>query len=175
MTGPVRLPLSADLVDPASARVAIVLSRTNDFITEKLCEGAVGELRSRFVGDVVVVEVAGAFELVAAARRVLDDGFHGVVAIGVVIRGNTPHFEYISSAVTDGLTLIASEGRAVTFGVLTVDTIEQAAERAGGALGNKGAEAALALLQMLSAFERLPGKPVPGRPAGDSTARRHAP
>ncbi|MEK8023913.1 MAG: 6,7-dimethyl-8-ribityllumazine synthase [Candidatus Hydrogenedentota bacterium] len=161
-----RLPLSTHFADPDALRIAIVLSRTNDFLTEKLCEGALSELRAFGVTGTVVMEVAGAFEIVAASAHAFACGYDGVVAIGVVIRGQTPHFEYISGAVTDGLTRLASEGKAVTFGILTVDNVQQASDRSGGPLGNKGAEAAAALLQLLSAFEKLPrqGRNMQGKP-----------
>lgn len=131
-------------------RIAIVVSETNDFITDRLLDGALNEFP-----DAVVVEVAGAFELIAATRKAFDAGFEGVVALGVIIRGETPHFEYIANAVTHGLSLIAAEGRAVSFGVLTVDTVAQASDRAGGSLGNKGVEAARALASLLAAFRNL--------------------
>ncbi len=148
-----RLSLSTELSRPP--RVAVIVSRTNEFVTERLLEGAISELRSAGCADVTVVDVAGSFELVAAAAAAFDLGAEGVVTLGAVIRGETPHFEYICTAVANGLAALCSEGRPVTFGVLTTDDTAQAAARAGGALGNKGAEAARALLQILSATERM--------------------
>lgn len=142
-------------VFPVAPRIAVVVSRTNDFITARLRDGAVARLRAAGIDDPVVVEVAGAYELVTATRVALDSGCAGVVAIGAIVRGDTPHFDYIAQGVTSGLTQLAAAGHAVSFGVLTVDTVEQAAARSGGALGNKGAEAAEALLQLVVAMARL--------------------
>ncbi len=150
-------PLSTDwrAVFAASPRVAVVVSRTNEFITSRMAEGAVGALRSAGIDDPTVVDVAGAYELVTAARAAFDGGHAGVVAIGAIVRGETPHFDYIAQGVTFGLTQLAAAGHAITFGVLTVDTVEQGVARAGGALGNKGAEAAEALVQLMVAAARL--------------------
>jgi len=145
-----RFLLSSELT--YSPRIAIVLSKTNDFVTEKLLEGALTVLGE---ADVTIIEVPGAFEIVPAAAAACDFDFHGVLALGAVIRGDTPHFEYLSTAVANGLTSLAAQSNAITFGILTVDTVAQAVERAGGAMGNKGEEAARALLQLLSAVERL--------------------
>lgn len=147
-----------ELSPSSGGRIAIVVSRTNDFVTEKLLDGALGELGG--ADEIVIIDVAGAFEVISATRKAFDAGYHGVIAIGAVIRGDTPHFEYISNAVTNGLAAISAEGHAIAFGILTVDSATQAAERAGGALGNKGQEAALALLQLLSAAQRLATEPV---------------
>lgn len=135
--------------------IVIVVSRTNEFVTERLLEGALAELRSHGIERITVLDVAGAFELVPAAAGAFACGAEGVVALGAVIRGQTPHFEFVAGAATDGLTALASAGHPVTFGVLTAENVAQAMERAGGALGNKGGEAVLALLQLLSGLRRL--------------------
>lgn len=136
-------------------RVAVVVSRTNAFLTGRMAEGAIAMLRAHGIEDPTVVEVAGAYELVTAARAALDGGHDGVVAIGAIVRGETPHFDYIAQGVTFGLTQLAAAGYAISFGVLTVETAEQGAARAGGALGNKGSEAAEALVQLLVSAARL--------------------
>jgi 6,7-dimethyl-8-ribityllumazine synthase len=152
-----RIALSTEwqLENPAGPGIVIVVSRTNEFVTERLLEGALAELRSHGIDRATVLDVAGAFELVPAAAGAFAAGAEGVVALGAVIRGQTPHFEFVAGAATDGLTALASAGRPVTFGVLTAENVAQAMERAGGALGNKGGEAVLALLQLLSGLRRL--------------------
>ncbi len=139
-------------------RVAVVVSRYNATITERLLDGALAAFGRRFPGDVpppVVVEAPGAFELVVLARRLAGD-FCGVVALGCVIRGETEHDRHIASAVANGLASVSIEtGVPVTFGVLTVETVEQAMERAGGRKGNKGADAMDALLDVLDVMQRL--------------------
>jgi len=134
-------------------RVAVVVSKTNEFVTAKLLEGALSELHD--IGEVTVIEVAGAFEITAASAIAFERGFDGVVALGAVIRGDTPHFDYICQAVTIGLTELSAKGKIIAFGILTANNVGQAIERAGGAMGNKGAEAAKALLQLISAKQRL--------------------
>jgi 6,7-dimethyl-8-ribityllumazine synthase len=152
-----RIALAADWSpeDSGGPGIVIVVSRTNEFVTERLLEGALAELRSHGIAHVTVLDVAGAFELVPAAAGAFAAGAEGVVALGAVIRGQTPHFEFVAGAATDGLTALAAAGRPVAFGVLTAENVAQAMERAGGALGNKGAEAVLALLQLLSGLRRL--------------------
>ena len=132
-------------------RFAIVSSRFNELITERLVRGAQACLREHGVaaGDVVVHHVPGAWELPLAAQWLARQGFDGVIAIGCVIRGDTPHFEYVAGAAAEGLARVSlDESVPVAFGVLTVETEEQAMARAGGREGNKGWEAALAVLEM---------------------------
>ncbi|MBL4888505.1 MAG: 6,7-dimethyl-8-ribityllumazine synthase [Candidatus Lindowbacteria bacterium] len=136
-------------------KIGIAVSMTNKFVTEKLLEGAIAELKSHGLNEITVLEVAGSFELLGGTKALLNMGHKGVLALGAVIKGETPHFDYISQGVTNGLAAISAGGNAVGFGVLTSDTVNQAMERAGGAQGNKGAEAALALVQLLSGFSRL--------------------
>ncbi|MCL4742179.1 MAG: 6,7-dimethyl-8-ribityllumazine synthase [Phycisphaerales bacterium] len=139
-------------------RIAVVVSRYNATVTDRLLGGALAAYERRFPEDAappVVVEAPGAFELVALARRLADE-FCGVVALGCIIRGETEHDRHIASAVANGLAAIAVEtGVPVTFGVLTVETTEQALERAGGAKGNKGEDAMDAILDVLAAMQQL--------------------
>ncbi|TVR01492.1 MAG: 6,7-dimethyl-8-ribityllumazine synthase [Deltaproteobacteria bacterium] len=140
-------------------RFAIVLSRWNAFITERLLEGALDAIR-RTGGDVdstLVVRVPGAYELPMIAERLAArSDVDAVVALGVLIRGATPHFDYIAAEATKGLASAAmASGKPVAFGVLTTDTIEQAIERAGTKAGNKGHEAALAAIEMADLYRQL--------------------
>ena len=140
-------------------KVAIVAARFNNLIVDRLVEGAVDQLVRHGVGadDITLVRVPGAFELPLAARRIATSGKHaGIVAVGAVIRGATPHFDYVAGQCAAGIAAVMNElGIPVGFGVLTVDTIEQALERAGTKAGNKGADAALTVLEMMDLLERL--------------------
>ena len=140
-------------------KVAIVAARFNNLIVDRLVEGAVDQLVRHGVGadDITLVRVPGAFELPLAARRIAKSGKHaGIVAVGAVIRGATPHFDYVAGQCAAGIAAVMNElGIPVGFGVLTVDTIEQALERAGTKAGNKGADAALTVLEMMDLLERL--------------------
>lgn len=142
-------------------RFAIVVTRWNSFITEELLSGAVDALRRHGVddGDIDVVRVAGAFELGPAARALLEAGgdrYDGLIALGAVIRGGTPHFDYIASEVTKAVAALAQETQlAISFGVLTTDSIEQAIERAGTKAGNKGAEAAMACVEQVNVLRAI--------------------
>ena len=136
----------------AGRRFCLVASRFNQAVTDRLVEGARDCLVAHGTSpvDIEVIRVPGAFELPLAVTWVLDrGGFDGVAALGCVIRGETPHFEYVSLAATVGLEAVArASGTPVSFGVLTTDDADQARARAGGEKGNKGEEAALALLEM---------------------------
>jgi 6,7-dimethyl-8-ribityllumazine synthase len=138
--------------DAAGLRVAIVVSRFNHLITVRLLEGCVAELvaRGAATDDLHVAWVPGAFEIPHAARTLAASGrYDAIVTLGVVIRGGTPHFDYVCRAVTDGVReIIRDTGVPVGFGVLTTDDVAQALARAGGEHGNKGAEAALAVIEM---------------------------
>jgi 6,7-dimethyl-8-ribityllumazine synthase len=140
-------------------KVALVVSRFNSAITDKLLQGALAALAAHGVSDsdTDVVQVPGAFELPAAARRVAALGRHdAIVALGAVIRGETAHFDYVAGEAARGLAQLAMEGPcAVTFGVLTTDTEEQAEERAGGAHGNKGADAVVAAIQLATLYREI--------------------
>lgn len=156
----------------AGRRFAVVGSRFNAEITEQLVEGAVSCLVRHGVAleDVDVVRVPGAWELPAAVERLLaSDRYDGIVAVGAVIRGETPHFEYIAGEAARGLAALQREFNVpIGFGVLTTDTDAQAAARAGGAHGNKGWDAALAALEMADLFERLDTAHDDASPDGES-------
>ncbi len=142
-----------------TGRYAIVAGRFNAFITERLVAGARDTFVRHGIGedDIDLVWVPGAFEIPFAVRRVVDSGrYQAAVALGAVIRGATPHFDYVAGACVDGLARINAEGRIpVVLGVLTTDTVEQAVERAGTKSGNKGAEAALTAMEMASLASSL--------------------
>jgi 6,7-dimethyl-8-ribityllumazine synthase len=143
----------------AGRRFAIVASRFNQEIVEKLLDGALETLVEKGVllDDIDIVWVPGAWELPIAARRLLgSDRYSGLVAVGAVIRGDTPHFEYVCTECARGLAQAAAEFDVpVGFGVLTTDNDAQAEARAGGDMGNKGHEAAMAALEMADLFDRL--------------------
>ncbi len=140
-------------------RFALVVARFNDLITERLLAGAVDALTRHGVApeDVQVVRVPGAWELPAAAARVVERGnVDGVVALGCVIRGATPHFDYVAGEAAAGLGILSRKATIpVIFGVLTTDTLEQALERAGSKGGNKGWEAAVSAVEMANLFREL--------------------
>lgn len=148
----------APLVNPAG-RFALCVSRFNGFITEELLRGATDALLRHGVVDdnIDVYRVPGTFELPSLLKRVVaTNGYAGVVALGAVIRGGTPHFEHVSAQVSRGVAEVALNAPcAVTFGVLTCDTVEQAIDRAGVKAGNKGAEAVVACIEMVNLFARL--------------------
>ncbi len=149
--------------DGRNLRVAVVASRFNDTISRALAEGAIDCLRRHGVAeeDLSLTWVPGAFELPAAARRWAETGeVDAVVCVGAVIKGETPHFDFVAGGAAQGIASAAQEtGVPVTFGLLTTNTIEEAAARAGGKLGNKGFEAALAALEMANLFQQLPKPP----------------
>lgn len=144
------------------ARYGLVVSRFNDLITSRLLDGALDTLRRHGV-DVeqraTVVWVPGAVEIAVMASRMARSGnYDAIIALGCVIRGGTPHFDYVAGEVSKGTAQVAmSTGVPVAFGVLTVDTIDQAVERAGTKMGNKGAEAALSALEMTSLIKSMEG------------------
>jgi 6,7-dimethyl-8-ribityllumazine synthase len=140
-------------------RFGIVVSRFNSLITERLVEGAVDCLKRHGVeaGDVELVRVPGAWEIPVTAKVMAGKGtYDGVICLGAVIRGGTPHFDYVAAEVSKGVAAVSMEtGIPVTFGVLTTDSIEQAVERAGTKAGNKGWEAAESALEMVNLFREL--------------------
>lgn len=142
-----------------NARIGIVTSRWNSFITERLKEGAVENLMAHGIPgkDITVVYCPGAYEIPLTAKLLLESGnYDGIICLGAVIRGSTPHFDYVAGAVNNGVAKLNLDfGKPVIFGVLTTDTIEQAVERAGTKAGNKGEEAALALIEMISVINQL--------------------
>lgn len=143
---------------PGKVKIGIVVSRWNSMITEKMLEGALKALKGNGIveEDITVVRCPGSYEIPLAVQKVIENReVAGVIALGVVIRGGTPHFEYVCDAVNRGITdLILKHNKPVAFGVLTTDDVKQALERAGEK-GNKGGEAALALLEMISIEQKL--------------------
>lgn len=143
----------------SNLRIAIVVSRFNDFVTERLLEGATAALHEAGVdGNAVeVLHVPGAFEIPLAAQRMAETGrVSAVVCLGCLIRGATPHFEFIASACANGITMAASTtGIPMSFGVLTTNSAEEALARAAPGPSNKGREAAQAALEMATLFEHL--------------------
>lgn len=141
------------------ARFAIVAARFNAPVTDALLEGAVATLSEHGVPDdhISVVQVPGAFEIPITAKRLAASGrFEAIIALGAVVRGGTPHFEYVAGECARGIGQVAIEENVpVIFGVLTTDTDEQARDRAGGKEGNKGCEAAVAGLEMVTLLRRL--------------------
>jgi 6,7-dimethyl-8-ribityllumazine synthase len=139
--------------------VAIAASRFNRLVTEQLVAGAVEALRRHGVAeaDVDLAWAPGAFELPLVAARLAASGrYAGVIAIGAVVRGETPHFDHVAGQAAAGLAAVARTASVpVAFGVLTTDTMEQALDRAGGKAGNKGAEAALTVLEMAGLLEAI--------------------
>jgi len=137
----------------------IVVSRTNEFISARLLEGALDALRRHGAEEdqITVVKVPGSFEIPLVAKRLAKSGkYHAIVCLGAVIRGATPHFEYIAAEVSKGVAAAGLEtGVPITFGVLTTDSIEQAVERAGTKGGNKGFDAACSAIEMANLFREL--------------------
>lgn len=141
-------------------RFAVVVARFNELVTEKLLEGTVAALRRHGVaeGDVEVFRTPGAFELPLVTQRLAGSGqFDAVIALGTVIRGETPHFDFVAGEAAAGIRRAAQDsGVPCIFGVLTTETLEQALERAGGKHGNKGWEAGLAAMEMADLLDDLP-------------------
>jgi 6,7-dimethyl-8-ribityllumazine synthase len=138
---------------------ALVVGRWNSFVVEHLLEGAIDTLKRHGVKEkqITVVRAPGAFEIPLVCQKVAEKGgVDAIIALGAVIRGGTPHFEYVSGECTKGIAQVSmNTGVPVAFGVLTVDSIEQAIERAGSKAGNKGEEAALSALEMVSLIEQI--------------------
>jgi 6,7-dimethyl-8-ribityllumazine synthase len=146
---------------PAAAglRIAVVVSKYNDFVTDRLQSGALAALAKLGIatGGITVIKVPGAFEISLAAHQAAESAkFDAVVCLGCLIRGATAHFEYIASAVSHGITAAAATtGVPIAFGVLTTNSVEEAIERAGDGPGNKGWEAAVAAVEMASVIAQL--------------------
>lgn len=138
-------------------KFAIIVGRFNDFITERLVNGAVDALVRTGARDtdISIVKVPGAFEIPLIAKKMVEKNqYNAVICLGAVIRGATPHFDYVSAEVTKGVAMVGLEsGTPVIFGVITTDTIEQAIERAGTKAGNKGWSAAMAAVEMANLIE----------------------
>jgi 6,7-dimethyl-8-ribityllumazine synthase len=146
-------------VDARGMKMGVIVSRFNNFITVKLLEGAMEGLKSHGGADddLTVVHVPGAFEIpIVAARMAASGKFDALVCLGAVIRGDTPHFEYVCDAVTHGISKAVWEYRIpITFGILTTDNVQQAMERSGVKDANKGYEAALSAIEMVSVLRQL--------------------
>jgi len=152
--------IEGDFVN-CNAQYAIVMGRFNSFVTESLLKGALDTLKRHGVTDenITVVRVPGAYEMPLVAQRLATrkkQKYAAIIAIGAVIRGGTPHFEYVAGECSKGLATVSLQNSIpIAFGVLTVDSIEQAIERAGTKAGNKGAEAALSAIEMVSLLGQL--------------------
>jgi len=140
-------------------RFGIIVSRFNDFISSRLVEGAMDALLRHGATEeqVSVIKVPGAFEIPLTAKKLAESGrYDAVICLGAVIRGSTPHFDYVAAEVSKGIANVALESRIpVTFGVLTTDNLEQAIERAGSKSGNKGYDVAMAAIEMVNLFKEL--------------------
>jgi 6,7-dimethyl-8-ribityllumazine synthase len=151
--------IEGKLVLKKSARIAIIAGRFNSFIVDQLEAGCLDMLARHGVapGDLTIVRVPGAFEMPVVAGKLAASGdYEAVIALGAVIRGATPHFDYVAGSCTSGLAECAARsGVPVVYGVLTVDTIEQAIERAGTKAGNKGGDAARTAIEMISVMRQL--------------------
>ncbi|MEW8015390.1 MAG: 6,7-dimethyl-8-ribityllumazine synthase [Candidatus Sedimenticola endophacoides] len=141
------------------ARFCLVVARFNSFVVESLLEGAVDTLRRHGAdeADITIVRVPGAFEMPLVLEKIAaKGGFDAIVALGAVIRGGTPHFDYVAGECVKGMAQVSLQhGTPIAFGVLTVDTIEQAIERAGTKAGNKGGEAALSAIEMVNVLRQI--------------------
>ncbi|MDT8421216.1 MAG: 6,7-dimethyl-8-ribityllumazine synthase [Desulfuromonadales bacterium] len=146
-------------LDAKGFAFGIIVSRFNSFICERLLEGAVDTLTRHGAEDsrITVVRVPGAFEIPLVAKKMAGSGkYDAVICLGAVIRGGTPHFEYVSSEVTKGIAAVSLDSNVpVSFGVLTTDTVEQAIERAGTKAGNKGSEATMSAIEMVNLLGAL--------------------
>ncbi len=151
--------VEGNLVVPAGAKFVLVASRFNHFIVDRLVEGALDAIARHggSLADATIIRVPGAWEIPLVVRRIAErKTASAVIALGAVIRGSTPHFDYVASEVTKGIAQVSLQtGLPVTFGVLTTDTIEQAIERAGTKAGNKGWEAAVSAIEMVSLASAL--------------------
>lgn len=147
-------------INAAGKKFAIIVSRFNHFMVESLLDGAVQTLKHYGEvadDDITVVRVPGAYEMPVTARRLASSGkYDAIIAVGAVIRGGTPHFEFVAGECNSGLGRVATEfDLPVAFGVITTDTLEQAIERSGSKAGNKGSEAALSALEMVNVLKQL--------------------
>jgi 6,7-dimethyl-8-ribityllumazine synthase len=146
-------------LDGSNLRIGVVISRFNEFITEALAKGALETLEKKgcLRENITVLKVPGAWELPVAARA-LTARCDAIVAIGAVVRGDTPHFDYVAGGAADGLQAVSVEtGVPIAFGVLTTDNMQQAMDRAGGKSGNKGAEAAEVAIELANLLKSLQG------------------
>tara|TARA_B100000686_G_C16786340_1_gene975492 strand:+ start:2534 stop:2998 length:465 start_codon:yes stop_codon:yes gene_type:complete len=150
--------IEGDLIGNGS-KFGIVVARFNDFITSRLMGGAVDVLTRHGVkdADIEIVRVPGAFEIFQVAKKMVQSKkYDAIICLGAVIRGDTPHFNYVSGEASKGVSAVAMEASIpVLYGILTTDNLEQAVERAGSKVGNKGAEAAMAAIEMVNVFKRV--------------------
>lgn len=146
-------------LDAQGLKIGILVSRFNSFIGDRLVEGAIDALLRHGAekDQLVVVKVPGAFEIPPVAKQMAESGrYDALVCLGAVIRGSTPHFDYVSAEVSKGIAAVSMDaGIPVTFGVLTTDTLEQAIERAGSKAGNKGFDAAMAAIEMANLYKAI--------------------
>ena len=146
-------------LDAKDLKIGLLVSRFNSFVSERLVDGAVDALLRHGARDedISIARVPGAFEIPPAAKRMAQSGhYDAIVCLGAVIRGATPHFDYVSAEVSKGVAAVAMEsGIPVAFGVLTTDTLEQAIERAGSKAGNKGFDAAVAAVEMANLYKEF--------------------
>ncbi|HCU89600.1 MAG TPA: 6,7-dimethyl-8-ribityllumazine synthase [Gammaproteobacteria bacterium] len=151
--------IEGQLILEKSAKIAVICGRFNSLIVNQLEIGCVDMLQRHGIqeDDLTIIRVPGAFEMPVVARKIANHGeFEAIIALGAVIRGDTPHFEHVAGACSRGLSSVATDtGVPVIFGVLTVDSIEQAIERAGTKAGNKGADSAVAGIEMISVIRQL--------------------
>ncbi len=151
--------IEGDFASAASAKFALVVGRWNSFVVEHLKSGAIDALKRHGVAEehITVVYAPGAFEIPLVCQKLAaSNDYDAIIALGAVIRGGTPHFEYVAGECVKGIaSVIGHHGLPVAFGVLTVDSIEQAIERSGTKAGNKGEEAALSALEMVSLLGKL--------------------
>jgi 6,7-dimethyl-8-ribityllumazine synthase len=140
-------------------RFGIIVSRFNDFISSRLVDGAMDALLRHGATEeqVTIIKVPGAFEIPLTAKKLAESGrYDAVICLGAVIRGSTPHFDYVAAEVSKGIATVSLESRVpVTFGVLTTDNLEQAIERAGSKSGNKGYDGAMTAIEMVNLFKEL--------------------
>lgn len=156
----------APLADATAFRFAVIVARFNETITDSLRDAAAAALKEAGASSVQILAVPGAFEIPQAARAAAESGrFDAIVCLGCIVRGETPHFEYIASAVAHGITDAAGDtGVPMAFGVLTTDTVEQAAARSGPGADNKGREAAAAAIEMAALYRAI--STASNRPSG---------
>ena len=166
-------PVIEGATDASGLRIGLIVSAYHRAVTDALRDGALATLRdagacdtrTRGPGSVTVIEVPGAFEIPLAARRAAESGtFDAVVCLGCIVRGETPHFDYLASAVAHAIAAASqATGVPMTFGVLTTNSLDEAAARAGDGPSNKGREAALAAVQLANVIGSLPARPGRGR------------
>ena len=145
-------------IDAQDLKVAIIVSRFNSFITEKLVDGAIDAFlrHNGSEENITLIKVPGAFEIPMVLSKIADNSFDGVLCLGAVIRGSTPHFDFIANETSKGIAQISLRSKMpISFGILTTDTIEQAIERAGTKMGNKGFDAMNALIEMAQLYKTI--------------------